>query len=325
MGNTVSKETSDAIIQGFYVGQSFEALAEMHGVHIATVKRHVKRKGKTAFGKERDEKYVKIIDDYQQGSSIVELEQKYGIRQKTISKLLNEQGIQKRTHAEAVRAGHGSKVNDEAFDVLTEESAYWLGFIMADGGIYGNRLTVRLSVRDVKHLEKLRVFLGSNNGICNDKKIRNFGTTKTAAFAVSSKPIIDTLASHGIVPRKSTKENVLSDVKHDANFWRGMLDGDGCIIYKEDLPLSKSNIGLTGSYTICQQFKSFIQEHIPLFNNSIQPNGENVWAIHAGGNTAKDILQIVYSNPTVYLERKYIKAQGILNKNGPISQGAVER
>jgi len=48
--------------------------------------------------------------------------------------------------------------NHNFFETIdTEEKAYWLGFIAADGGLASNiyRLTIGLNQKDQNHLEKL--------------------------------------------------------------------------------------------------------------------------------------------------------------------------
>jgi DNA-binding transcriptional regulator WhiA len=61
-------------------------------------------------------------------------------------------------------------VNEAVFDTITEESAYWLGFLMADGSINtgktGNpRIALTLAERDREHLVKFRKFLNCSNQI----------------------------------------------------------------------------------------------------------------------------------------------------------------
>lgn len=54
------------------------------------------------------------------------------------------------------------KVNEDYFKLIdTEEKAYWLGFLYADGCVtqatkYSKRLQVNLSIKDINHLEILR-------------------------------------------------------------------------------------------------------------------------------------------------------------------------
>ena len=54
------------------------------------------------------------------------------------------------------------KFDNTVFDTIdTEEKAYWLGFMYADGYVQNNGNSVELSLKgsDVEHLEKFRVFL----------------------------------------------------------------------------------------------------------------------------------------------------------------------
>ena len=43
----------------------------------------------------------------------------------------------------------------------TEEKAYWLGFLYADGCIYNDGIRVALSVLDEKHIKKLDIFFNN--------------------------------------------------------------------------------------------------------------------------------------------------------------------
>ena len=49
----------------------------------------------------------------------------------------------------------------------TEEKAYWLGFLYADGsvGSKDDRIELGLAEKDFHHIEKFRDFIGINNKI----------------------------------------------------------------------------------------------------------------------------------------------------------------
>ena len=58
------------------------------------------------------------------------------------------------------------------FDTIdSEEKAYWLGFIYADGWISdaNNCFTLTLQQRDVEHLLKFNEFIANKNSICYRK------------------------------------------------------------------------------------------------------------------------------------------------------------
>ena len=61
-------------------------------------------------------------------------------------------------------------LNHEAFDIVTNDAAYWIGFLFADGSVIKQQkgapqVQLRLSEVDRGHLEKFRHFLDSTHAI----------------------------------------------------------------------------------------------------------------------------------------------------------------
>ena len=101
-----------------------------------------------------------IIDEYlntpELERSLTKLQRKYGIRRQIIAEELRKRGY------EVVNYQNRLRLNENVFDVIdTEEKAYWLGFMYADGNISseGHRLEMNLGIKDVDHMEKFRKFL----------------------------------------------------------------------------------------------------------------------------------------------------------------------
>src|ERR671939_420121 len=123
-------------------------------------------------------------------------------------------------------------LNESAFEAITEESAYWLGFLIADGCITRDkrlpnsqpRLKINLAHIDLPQLHKLRNFLdfGGKISICE----------KYCSMAVSSRRIVKTLETYGVVARKSQRTAAHSLLECNRHFWRGVVDGDGGIYIK---------------------------------------------------------------------------------------------
>ena len=106
----------------------------------------------------------------------------------------------------------------------TEEKAYWLGFLAADGNVGSNNpvVSIHLSLTDVDHLSKIRQSLQSTHPI----KIYN----KSCYFTIRSKILTDDLKQYGIVPRKDRIVRAPQiDTFFVRHFWRGVIDGDGCL------------------------------------------------------------------------------------------------
>ena len=60
-------------------------------------------------------------------------------------------------------------LNESSFDVLTEQSAYWIGFLIADGNICYKKgipiIALHLKDIDLPHLHKFREFVGSSHKV----------------------------------------------------------------------------------------------------------------------------------------------------------------
>ena len=58
--------------------------------------------------------------------------------------------------------------NEHFFDTIdTQEKAYWLGFLFADGNVSNISNTVSISLKgdDIAHLEKFKIFINASNNI----------------------------------------------------------------------------------------------------------------------------------------------------------------
>ena len=81
--------------------------------------------------------------------SITACSKMFGIHRETLAKYLKQNNLHEDRRS--------YKINENFFKVIdTEEKAYWLGFITADGGLKSdaNILKLRQSKKDTSHLEK---------------------------------------------------------------------------------------------------------------------------------------------------------------------------
>ena len=110
-------------------------------------------------------------------------------------------------------------LNEGAFDTITEASAYWCGFLMADGniGVRKNRptsqptVTLHISEVDREHLLAFRLFLGSSHAVTTTKPSgRKPGEKPCVVLSVGSRRLVAALAAFGIVPNKTKRITALS-------------------------------------------------------------------------------------------------------------------
>jgi hypothetical protein len=107
------------------------------------------------------------------------------------------------------------------------------------------------------------------------------------------------LATHSLVPRKpfSTKPAQVSP-ELARHYWRGVIDGDGCIAAK------RKDITLVGDYEIVLAFQAFVLAHCPQVKASIFRKGQ-IYTFNVTGDAARRMLDVLYGDATVFLDRKY--------------------
>jgi hypothetical protein len=118
-------------------------------------------------------------------------------------------------------------VNGRAFSIFSRESAYWAGFIAADGNVdHKGRLRVYLGIKDIEHLYKLKEFLGSEHKVAKNE------TLNRCSFELTDKNIVQGLRDlYNIKPNKSYDLMWPSSLPSElcASFIRGYWDGDGSL------------------------------------------------------------------------------------------------
>lgn len=174
----------------------------------------------------------------------------FSVERRTLYRYLNILGKEK-TEGGAVKYHYD---RNRFQTIETEEDAYWLGFITADGCIIENRwLAIGLAKKDTKHLVKFCSYLGLNEAETKEIIKSGFGGAYTGDNIVSSVKIcsfdiIKNLEEKGITPRKSGKEipYICPSKELEKAYIRGLIDGDGYI------RSTQYGFGIVGSKNICE-------------------------------------------------------------------------
>ena len=264
------------------------------------------------------EEYLSNTDN----PSLTQIASKYKISRTTLSNRLKSLGYTVINHQNKL------KFNENVFDSIdTEEKAYWLGFIYADGYIDStplnpdkkSRYQFELSLKgdDYGHLEKFNIFMGHsrNNIKLQDTKCEGV-ICKRCRWDIVNKHLWETLNSYGCTPRKSltlTFPNKLIFVESDKyskedlikHFIRGYWDGDGCLSWKNKEHTSP-DISVLGT----EDFLTEIKHNLPLeFDYVLNDTGKSgkTKCLRICGKNAYNLAKFLYANATIYLDRKYQK------------------
>lgn len=267
-----------------------------------------------------DSRVQQAIVLYNSGMAIKPIGKLLKMDGEPIRRILTDLGML-RTRSQAVRIGKGvAKLNEDAFDILTPEALYWIGFLYADGHIEKDRprITLTLQEKDKSHLEKFNQFMGGRLQIRNvtQKAIKktpapgqkNFdGQYYRASF--SSQKIHDKLKDLGFTHYKTYSLIPHELLKNSREFWRGVVDGDGWVCYTNQTNRPNYlSMGLSGSEDTLQEFLIYLEKTgFETLASYRKDNRSQVWSINFTSNKAKQILNLLYADSKIYLDRKYEK------------------
>ncbi len=151
------------------------------------------------------------------------------------------------------------------FEQIDEKSAYWLGYLMADGCLAASpsknsyRLMLECKVEDKEILEKFCEFLDiRKNRITSGHKGRSVALSMAETnFTISPR-------FYGIIPNKSHKENTLpsfcKNQKLFFQYFKGLIDGDGTICTSRNAP---GIMLVSNSKTMLKQIKVELKKYLP--------------------------------------------------------------
>lgn len=249
-------------------------------------------------------KIMEMCSQYQNGMNTIELAKKYNVTHSTISEWLKFYGVRLRTMTEVARRIYS--LNKRAFDKLTPEGVYWLGFIYADGYICESKncLTVKLKSSDRIILEEFKKFLRSSHPI----KIAKSNEHRALRIVIKDKYFVNRLRELGLHQKKSLDlefptclpENLYSD------FIRGYFDGDGCLYRNEKVP---SNVlwEITSTKNFLSRVQQILMKECDLKKTKFRIDSEvSAMAVlrYGGRKQVQKIAKFLVTNEGFYLTRK---------------------
>jgi len=197
-------------------------------------------------------------------------------------------------------------VDENYFEKIdTNNKAYILGFIYADGNIHKNVLTISLSYKDIEILEFIKNEL-KYDGIIKHFFIKN---REYVRLCITSKKIINDLINLGIIKNKTYLSKKLPNYgNHFNSFLLGFFDGDGSI-YNNSYKNRSVEYGITFSSNIdvLNEIKNILKiNNISSSKIRKRYNNDISCMLEIRGNiNIEKIFNFLYSSSDFYLNRKY--------------------
>lgn len=196
-------------------------------------------------------------------------------------------------------------LNDECFDTWNEESMYFAGLLAADGYITDRannfRVSLTLAEKDKEVIERCRTFLGTTRGVTVLSRTLPSGTpARYHQLTVSSRKLFDRLRAAGL--RNNNQSRVVEELADSRHFWRGVVDGDGCVQFKGRTGKS-AVLSLVGGRALLEQFASFAGATATGTVAEVSPH-KSIWRVSLRVSTSLRVMESLYRNCSVSLDRK---------------------
>lgn len=232
-----------------------------------------------------------------------------------IIRVLKNNSIDRRVHTRSLfDIDYFSNIN-------SEEKAYFLGLLMADGCNYEKGFTLSLQEEDYLIIEKFKKSI-KFTGKINYRKHSNPKYKNIVRIKIHSEEISKQLSKLGVVPRKSLIASYpLIEEKYDSHFIRGYFDGDGCIsTYLEKNKYSTCCFSVLGAYEIINKVseKIAINCNIPISKLRSKKGGNKntVHLSYGGRKRVKKVLEWLYKDSNdIHIDRKFLKFKQIQSWN----------
>lgn len=204
--------------------------------------------------------------------------------------------------------------NESIFNSInTDEKAYWLGFLWADGYIIKAKnkepegVRIELNINDAGHVKKFLSFLGSQHPIKTVKpQLHKHGPVYThARVDIYSRALTSGLLKLGLCAHRSTTSVEVPTIQDQflRHFLRGLFDGDGSIHRdsRVGFPLSGWMINIAGSSKVVNLWNLHVCEKICSRRYAEHQNGSNRInrKIEISGPNAILVIKWLYSGNNI--------------------------
>lgn len=245
-----------------------------------------------------------VIQRYFELKNLKKVAKSFGVSLRPIKRILKENNL--------VVTNRRYNVNHNYFEVIdTEDKAYWLGFLYADGCVRktksGSQVVLKLSQKDEDHLNLFKKNIESEhkvdhhrNNTVSKKGIPSF--SDNCIIRINSIKLVEDLIKQGCTPKKTfTIDKPTIDEKFYKDFIRGYYDGDGNFFYSEKTKMSVITI-------VCasENFRAFLIDVISKIPNigKIHEDKKKYTIKIVNIVGIMNFLDYIYENSNIHLNRK---------------------
>ena len=240
-----------------------------------------------------------IVSLYEEGKNSAEISEIVGCCPVNVTRRLKKAGINFKRDYSKRRYNRDNKTSiDVGFfkTIDTEEKAYFLGIMFSDGSV--NRKQFYLKLKDEDVVVKFKEALKCSYPIRHSESPYN-----NYILEISCQEMCRDLVNLGCTPNKT---KIIQFPNIPIELRRHFIRG-GCIRVGATIGKCMFDIACA-SYQFIQQLKEVLTpftSHIGITKESKY----DVWHLRCAGKQVKPLLDWLYKDSTVYMQRKYFKYQ----------------
>ncbi len=311
--NRITKEIEEIVINRYKNGETCRQIGKSLNFAHATIASILKNNKIDVKLYNRfiipEDLHKEIISSYQNKTlNTYELATKYNVSYTAVRNLLLHYNIPMRSKSERMRQ---YQYDENYFNIIdTQDKAYFLGLLYADGCNSGTSMVINLHKKDKHILEEMIKYIGYSGKLYERTKKNQF------VFSLSSMKLVEQLNKLGCVRNKSLilkfpSYQIVPD-KLLSHFIRGYMDGDGCVAI--DKRNNQGIISFIGSYDFIDSLQEFFIKQFDIRGYKRTKNKVKELII-GGQQQSLKILNWLYNDSSIYLNRKYDKYLKIKNRD----------
>ena len=316
MGNVRWKANEVEFLKENYGVLKLEEIANAVNKTVLAVKRKAERDGIKSARKWTDEEIEYLKNNYKD-KTYKEMTKYLNRSKAAIDIKINRLGLVKSNY----------NYDYSFFNVIdTEEKAYWLGFISADGCVSINEetqsceLCIRLQASDFEHLKKFNKALKGNVQVTFNKRFCKF-TGKTYPMCnirYYCKEMVYDLLKYNVIPAKSLVIEYPNNIPKELerHYIRGYFDGNGCLGFSN----TKHNYFrcdfTCGSKDYTLGLKNILAEK-DIDSTITKCKNSHCYRLNIKGGKkgCLKFLDYMYKDSTIYLDRKFNRYKKVKQLN----------
>lgn len=240
-----------------------------------------------------------ILNQRKIGTTEKEISLKFDISLRQYYNLLKLNNIEKKSKVVKYN------FNEDYFENIdSEDKAYFLGFIVADGSVNSTSNVIQITQKEPDILYEFKKSIEYEGELVKSKS-RNVFDIK-----ISSPKMKFDLLNLGVSPNKTMSVDYpLVPENLQNHFMRGVFDGDGCISLRTDRRdnSQRGQVNIcSGSYLFIKEYYSRMVEYCGLSgkNKIRRPKGTYYVVDWGGLSDVENIYRFLYKDATFFLKRK---------------------